>query len=34
MKLPPALRYREFRLFAIGYLASETGEERRKRGLE
>ena len=26
MKLPPALRYREFRLFAIGYLPSETGE--------
>ena len=26
MKLPPALRHREFRLFAIGYLPSETGE--------
>lgn len=26
MRIPPALRYREFRLFAIGYLPSETGE--------
>ncbi len=26
MKLPPALRHREFRLFAIGYFPSETGE--------
>lgn len=26
MKLPPALRHHEFRLFAIGYLPSETGE--------
>jgi len=26
VKLPPALRHREFRLFAIGYLPSETGE--------
>ncbi len=26
MKLPPALRHREFRLFTSGYLPSETGE--------
>ena len=26
MRLPPALRYRDFRLFAIGYLPAETGE--------
>ena len=26
MKLPPALRHREFRLFASGYLFAETGE--------
>ncbi len=26
MKLPPALRYRDFRLFTIGYLPAETGE--------
>ncbi|MBI4487560.1 MAG: MFS transporter [Deltaproteobacteria bacterium] len=26
MRVPPALRHREFRLFAIGYLPSETGE--------
>jgi predicted MFS family arabinose efflux permease len=26
VKLPPALRYREFRIFALGYLPSETGE--------
>ena len=26
MRLPPALRYREFRLFTIGYFPAETGE--------
>jgi MFS family permease len=26
VRLPPALRYRDFRLFAIGYLPAETGE--------
>lgn len=26
MRLPPALRYRDFRLFTIGYLPAETGE--------
>ncbi|MEX0807034.1 MAG: MFS transporter [Candidatus Binatia bacterium] len=26
MRLPPALRHRDFRLFTIGYLPSETGE--------
>jgi MFS family permease len=26
VRIPPALRHREFRLFAIGYLPSETGE--------
>jgi MFS family permease len=26
VKLPPALRYRDFRLFTIGYLPAETGE--------
>lgn len=26
MRLPPALRYREFRLFTAGYLPAETGE--------
>jgi MFS family permease len=26
VRLPPALRYRDFRLFTIGYLPSETGE--------
>lgn len=26
MRLPPALRYREFRLFTLGYLPAETGE--------
>lgn len=26
MRLPPALHYRDFRLFAVGYLPSETGE--------
>ena len=26
MRLPPALRYRDFRLFAVGYFPAETGE--------
>jgi hypothetical protein len=26
VKLPPALRYRDFRLFTIGYFPAETGE--------
>jgi len=26
VRLPPALRYRDFRLFTIGYFPAETGE--------
>jgi hypothetical protein len=26
VRLPPALRYRDFRLFTIGYLPAETSE--------